>query len=52
MENLAGVLMLLAVLALFPSAKLVAELVNFIGRKLTRKVEPKARLTDHMQEQL
>lgn len=43
MENLSGVVILLSVLALFPSLKLVAELVDLIGRKLVRKNTPEAR---------
>jgi hypothetical protein len=51
MENLSGVVVLLGVLALFPSLKFVAELVDSIGRRLAKKSEGQ-KVRDHLQEQL
>jgi hypothetical protein len=53
MENFGGVVVLLSVLALFPALKLVAELVDLIGRKLIKKSTPEAQgIREHLQRPL
>jgi hypothetical protein len=53
MKDLGGVFLLLGALALLPSLKLMAEIIDAIGRKLTRKSgSTPPELKKHMQEQL